>query len=251
MRQIVGLIRPMRHAYLAAMDPRPRSHQERRDCALRYFAMLAARGAGYELRGVRGWAHADDVRRVHRGYRWGELLGTMAGAGHLDREPVGPPAARSPSYVYRISATGIREAGELLSTPLPPIAPPGLPVGGLRIHARPGERWALEALREAHRRGPKAHRMNSEPGWLTSAEMRAPAEAWNRLHGYVGGYRVIDDTDLLALVQDGLVEKAYVPLAWGRSTPVVMYRATEAGRTAELLEWLEAPAHPAADGPDR
>lgn len=226
------------------MDNRPSSQQERRACALRYFAQLAARGAGYELRGVRGWAHADDVQRRHRGYRWGETLGIMAAAGQLDRELASPPEAKSASYVYRISEKGLRDARAVLSEPPPLIPAPGPPESALRIYVRPGGLLALEALREAYRRGPKPHRMNGEPGWLTPSELRQPADEWNRLHGSVCNYRVIQDTDIVALIQAGLMEKTHVTLAWGRDKPVVLYRATVAGRTAELLEWYEPESVP-------
>ena len=221
------------------MDSRPRSHEARRECALRYFARVAARGAGYELRGVRGWAHPDDMQREQSGYRWSELLGIMAASGQLDRELASPPEAKSPSYVYRITERGLCEASALLATPLPPIPAPRPPDAALRVYVRPGGRWALDALREAYRRGPKPHRMKGEPGWLTPMELREPVAAWNRLHGEVCAYRVIQDTDTVALIAAGLIEKTHVQLAWGRDKPVVMYRATEAGRTAELLEWYE------------
>lgn len=206
---------------------------------MRYFAELAARRAGYELRGVRGWAHPDDMQREQGGYRRSELLGIMAASGQLDRERAGPPQAKSPSYVYRIAERGLQEARALLASSLPPIPAPGPPERTMRIYVRPGGRWALDALREAYRRGPRRHRMNGEPGWLTPAELREPVAAWNRLHGEVCAYRVIHDTDTVALIAAGLIEKAHVTLAWGRDKPVVMYRATESGRTAELLEWHE------------
>lgn len=221
------------------MDTRPHNQEARHACALRFHAELAARGAGYELRGVRGWAHADDVQRRHHGYRWADVLATLAASGQLDRELASPPQAKSPSYVYRITESGLCEASALLATPLPPIPAPGPPDAALRVYVRPGGRWALEALREAYRRGPKPHRMKGEPGWLTPMELREPVAAWNRLHGEVCAYRVIQDTDTVALIAAGLIEKTHVTLAWGRDKPVVMYRATEAGRTAELLEWYE------------
>lgn len=221
------------------METRPRTHDERRIRALRYFARLAARDAGYILRGVSGWAHADDVQRTHDGYRWGETLSRMAAAGHLDRVLASVPEARRPSYVYRITEEGVREARALLAEPLPPVAPPGPLERTPRIYTRPGGRVALEALREAYRREPRARRMNGEPGWLTPSELRQPSEEWNRRYGSVGHYRTIQDTDILALLQAGLMEKTRVTLSWGRDQPVVLYRATEAGRTADLLEWHE------------
>ena len=237
---------------MRVMDTRPHTQAERRSCALRFFAELAAQGAGYELRGVRGWAHPDDVQLRRCGYRWAELLARLAASGRLDRELVSPPAAKRPSYVYRISEKGLQEARALVASPMPPIPAPGTPESGLRAYVRPGARWALEALREAYRRGPKPHRMKGEPGWLTPAELREPITAWNRLHGEPGAYRVIHDTDTVALLQAGLIEKTHVPLAWGRDKPVVMYRATEAGHTAELLEWYEPePACGGVDEPDR
>lgn len=221
------------------MDNRPAGNEERRACALRYLARIAARGAGYALRGVRGWAHADDVQRHCRGYRWRELLATLAEAGQLDQELVSPPGAMRASHVYRISAAGWEAARALTNEPLPPIPPAGPPETALRIHAPLEARMALEILREAYERGPKPHRMKGEPGWLTSSELREPLDAWNEAHGSIGNYRSIQDTDLLALLQSGLIEKAHVKLAWGRARPVVLYRATEAGRTAELLDWHE------------
>jgi hypothetical protein len=221
------------------MDNRPTGNEERRACALRYLARTAARGAGYELRGVRGWAHADDVRRHCRGYRWSELLAALAEAGQLDQELASPPGAMRASHVYRISAAGWETARALTNEPLPPVPPAGPPEKALRIHAPPDGRAALEILREAYERGPKPHRMNGEPGWLTASELREPLDAWNQAYGSIGSYRSIQDTDLLALLQSGLIEKAHVTLAWGRTRPVVLYRATEMGRTAEFLEWHE------------
>jgi hypothetical protein len=228
------------------MENRPSSNQERRECALRFFAQLAARGAGYELRGVRDWAHADDVQQRLRGHRWSELLSVLAEARQLDRECVSPPEAKSPSYVYRIAEWGLEAVRALVSAELPPIPPAGPPDTALRVYVRRGGRWALEVLREAYRVGGKPHRMNGEPGWLTSMEIRKPLEAWNRLHGSEEGFRIILDTDTLSLISSGLIEKAHVQLAWGREKPVVMYRVTPLGRTVKLLEWYE-PEPGAAD----
>jgi len=231
------------------MHTRPSSNQERRECALRFFTRLAARGAGYELRGVRGWAHADDVQRWLRGYRWSELLGSLALAKgpQLDRVRVSPPDAKGTSYVYRIAEIGIEAARPLFPADLPHIPAPGPPDPESRVYLRDGARWALDVLRDAFHAGGKQHRMNGEPGWLTATEIRKPLEAWNRLHGHVGGCRIVNDTDTLALISSGLIEKVHVQLAWGRDKPVAMYRVTPVGLSAELLEWHEPGA--GADNP--
>jgi len=226
------------------MNDRPSGADERRARALRCLAQLAAQGAGYELRGVRGWAHPDDVQARLGGYRWAECLGAMAESGHLDRVLVSASEAERPSFVYRIAETGLEAARPLLGTAAPSSVPaPGPPEATLRVHVGPGGRFALEALRDAYRRGPKPHRMHGEPGWLTPSELREPVDTWNRMHGSVGSYRSIQDTDIVALLKTGLIEKTHVTLAWGRERPVVLYRATDTGLTVELLEW-DGPEEP-------
>jgi hypothetical protein len=83
--------------------------------------------------------------------------------------------------------------------------------------------------------------VNGEAGWLTAVEIKQPLRAWNDENGNPGRYPWFDDTALRSLIVAGLVEVRRVPLAWGRNTPVVVYRATEFAQTAELLEWRPLP----------
>lgn len=208
----------------------------RRATALAYFVRLAEKGGGYLVRGVRGWAHPDDVRLRNRGFSWAECCFQLARSGLLVRELASAPTAASATSVFRVTDKGVAKHSGISGQKVGAIPPIGPSDQTVRLYAVNGAHWVLEMLREA-RAACWPRRVNGEPGWLTAIEIKKPLREWNEEHGKPGHYRWFDDTTLRSLIVGGLVEVRRVPLAWGRNTPVVVYRATDLGQAAELLEW--------------
>lgn len=209
----------------------------RRAIALAYFVRLVERGGGYLLRGVRGWAHPEDVRLAMRGILWGECCIQLAQVGLLIQELASAPQAATPDFVYRVTHCGIGKYSSFSGRSIAPPPPLGLPDSEPRLYARHGAIWALQPLREARVKRSYPRRVDGEGGWLTAAEIRKPLRDWNDRYGEPGVYRCFDDSTLRGLIVGGLVERQRIKLAFGREAPVVLYRATDAGQTAHLLEW--------------
>jgi len=215
--------------------------------AVRFFIRLAVRDGGYLLRGVRGWAHPDDVRQTNRGVVWDPCCAQAAEAGMLERELASAPAATSPEYVYRVTEAGFRSYSTL---PLDRFTPAGPPDGIRRLYAPQGGICVIRVLRDAFAAAMHPRRMNGQPGWLTAVEINKPLREWNEQYGSPHRYRCYTSTDMLHLLALGLVEKAHVKLD-GRQTPAVVYRITPTGRDGELLEWKDPREDPEPLPPSR
>jgi hypothetical protein len=215
--------------------------------AVKFFVGLAVRDGGYLLRGVRGWAHPDDVRQTNRGVVWDPCCAQAAEAGMLMRELASAPGATSPEYVYRVTEKGFRSYSTL---PPDGISPAGPPDGIWRLYAPQGGICVIQVLRDALAAAMHPRRMNGQPGWLTAVEINQPLREWNDRYGSPRTYRSYTSTDMLHLLALGLVEKSHVKLD-GRQTPAVVYRITAAGRDGEVLEWKAPDEDPEPSPPTR
>jgi len=74
--------------------------------ALRFFRLLAIHRAGYELCGVRGWAHTNDLRDDLSGH-FPEVLPRLLKRGLLTHPDVRAPGQKLPVWVYRVSERGL------------------------------------------------------------------------------------------------------------------------------------------------
>jgi hypothetical protein len=197
--------------------------------ALLYFRLVAADGAGYELRGVRGWAHFSDVQEVVRGGLF-EVLPLLYARGLLDHADVRAPSRTRPEWVYRIAERGVRVADARDPTPHAPIRPPPRAEAEPAVYAPSRQRGALQLLRAAYEDPAVPVRFGGR-GWITGRELGARAEAANRARGGPPFFAV-DATDLRWLVDKGLCERRNDP-----DRPIVWRRATALGRSVYLLDW--------------
>jgi len=249
--------------------------------AMRYLLDLALRGGGYEYRGVRGWAHSDDVKWDTRD-RFSDHLARLASAGFLTRADVRTRGRRIPNWIYRIAekgATGVRgcDGGALPRLEWPQSAPSG---GDPRIAYVPaGALVALRALRIVAADPTPSPLLPGEPGWRTREELddlvcpataspgwitdallsalddledpqpwRGEREEWWRgeLEDWLRQRPwFFDERDLNWLIRAGVAQRYGVVPAPGRRH-VVVYRLTPLGAAIVPLEWHD-PA-PASDG---
>ena len=103
-------------------------------------------------------------------------------------------------------------------------------------------------MRDAVTTGAGRGRIPNEWGWLTAIEIRKPLDTWNERYGRPGRFRTFNDATIAAMVNAGLVERQAVRVDWGRERPLVVYRATELGRRAALLEWSRPECNETATG---
>ncbi|MBV9108740.1 MAG: hypothetical protein JO306_05005 [Gemmatimonadetes bacterium] len=202
-----------------------------------FFAQLAVRWSGYKVRGVRGWAHADDLLRLTGWEGWPDVLGEMARCGLVDEHEASLPCVREAARVYRITQAGMNETAALLCERAPAVQALCADDETGAVYASTDARWALETLRE-------------KPGeWMSTEAVAEPSQRWNRTvnrHGTMP-YRHVWRKHLDELVTAGLAE-ACTQEQKGKRGPEriqTLYRATPCGLTAPLLEWMgRDPDHP-------
>lgn len=200
---------------------------------LRYLVELAAGGGGYELRGVTGWAHYEDVAHGTRMRMSGELPRLFA-ARLAERVSVGLPGAKE-TWVYRVNDAGARAHADISGEAYERIRAPGELEEYRRVYVAPGPLNALEVLRRAHEEGPERF---GGRGWRTGRELTLLTDELNRRNG-TGHYARIDSMELKWLAGVGLAERREEKLAWGRDQPVVYWRISDAGRSVRVLEWRD------------
>jgi hypothetical protein len=195
---------------------------------------LAVECAGYKARGVRGWAHLENVEVGTRS-KLAEVLPLLHGRGMLDRVDVRVSGRLRPVWIYRVNASAERLIAETTGMPYQEIDPPKRLDANRPIYVPDRQRGALLLLRQAHDDPGTPVRFGAR-GWVTGRELGARKEAWNEK---LGGppFVAVDTTDLRWLALWRLIERHDAPPTPGRQTEVVYWRATEFGRSAKLLEW--------------
>jgi hypothetical protein len=200
--------------------------------ALRYLRLLASHNAGYQLRGVRGWAHLNDLEDDPGG-RFFEVLPRLHARGLLDRADVRAPGQVRPVWVYRISQRGVSVVDEAAPKAHKPIPPPRTADTSGAAYAPSRQRGALLLLREAHD-DPTMEEQFGGRGWISGRELGARVD----VHNFKQRRRrqpmlAVDGTDLRWLVQWGLAERRNDPERAGS----VYWRATAVGMAVRLVEW--------------
>jgi len=208
--------------------------------AARYLARLAAREGGYSLRGVSGWAHTHDVTRdvgsVLDVVMEGQLP-RLCEMGLAAREKL-KTGAGGEAWVYRITDAGARTSAQTWGEPYEGVREPGAVEARKPVYLPRGQRSTLGVLRAAYESAPVRF---GERGWRTGRELTDFKDRLNDEQERNGGplYSLVDTGDLKGLVSAGLAERRDETLAWGRSAPVVYWRASKAGRDTAVLEWRE------------
>ena len=202
--------------------------------ALRFFRLLAVDRAGYELRGVRGWAHIHDLQDDMRG-SFAEVLPRLHKRGLLIHADVRAPGQQRPVWVYRISERGLAVMGEAAPKEHKPVLWPRTEDTGGAVYAPRRQRGALRMLREAYD-DPRVPERFGGRGWVSGRELGARVD----LHNFNQGrrhrrwaYISVDGTDLHWLCLWGFAERRKDP----DGAVDVYWRVTEAGRAVRLLDW--------------
>jgi hypothetical protein len=199
--------------------------------ALVFLLELAARDAGYLVRGVRGWASPQDVEEALGLWGSSELLSAQVQRGRAIREDVRAPGDTRPTYVYRISQKGIDVLAEAVGTAPAGIDEPRHKPSGVWL--REGVQVALDALRSvAESPDPRARVwIVGEVGWTSSPELKRILAKQDEDAGRSPGRTFLSE-DLRWLVRLGYAEERIV----GRNH---VYRITRAGLELKVLEWRE------------
>jgi hypothetical protein len=199
---------------------------------------LARRGAGYELRGVRGWATGVDLADATGAYRASESLTAAVQRGELIREDVRVPDATKPVWVYRISDETARRMGELEGAERIGVPAAARDQVEERFYLRPGVVAALDALRDAAvNSGSRRARIAGEPEWRTAREL----SGWLREEAERTGIeRSFLSDDLAWAVKNGLIQRRELPPppnAPKSVRAVIVYRVTITGASVKPLVW--------------
>jgi hypothetical protein len=201
-----------------------------------FLAQLVVLPAGYRVRGVYGWAHANDFELLAGTYAWEELLGDLAKRGLTNVHAASLPAAARPACLYRITQPGMDAVARALGERPPRVPPPGPMNGSDGVYVSPGGRLAMEALRRCD-------------GWLATDEMRTPSATWAWPAECT--WPIVFPGDLDALVASGLAVSR-TGCDGSRRPANRLFRATRCGRRVALLEWFgrhpESPVYTDAYG---
>jgi len=204
---------------------------------LTFLAQLSVRWSGYRVRGIRGWAHADDLYTMTGWDGWPDVLDELARSGALDEHVASLPCAQAVARLHRITQAGMNEVAALLREEAPAVRTPCAYDETGAVYASTDARWALEALRE-------------KPGeWLTAEAAAEPSQRWNReVNRYATmPYRHVWRKHLDELVAAALAEPCTQerPGKRGAERTQTLYRATPCGMTVPLVEWAgRDPEHP-------
>ncbi len=200
--------------------------------ALRFLRLLAIHRAGYQLRGVRGWAHLSDLNEDPGGY-FLEVLPRLHARRLVDRSDVRAPGQVRPVWVYRISERGVDVMDAAVPKAHKPISTPRTAETGGMVYAPRRQRGALLVLREAFN-DPAVPERFAGRGWITGREIGTRVELFNFHHRRTGQPKLaVDGTDLRWCALWQLVERRNHPDRAG----VVYWRITAAGLAAHLLDW--------------
>lgn len=204
---------------------------DREWAALLFFRHLAVDRAGYQLRGVRGWAHLNDAQGEVRAHLY-EVLTRLHARGLLDREDVRAPGMVRPVWVYRVNAHGVEVADAHDPKPHRPIPPLRKPDADPGIYLPYRQRGVLPVLRAAYE-DPSVPVRFDECGWLSGRELGERVHTANDHRPRGTPMFDVDGTDMRGLIKWGLAERRNDPDRAG----VVYWRVTELGRAVKLLDW--------------
>ena len=204
--------------------------------ALLYLLQLALHGAGYELHGVRGWAHLRDIEAGTGRALWDQLP-PLYHRRHLDRHDARDPTRAGPVWLYRITSGGARAVQEFFGSTCSELPGDGARDPNPGVYLPAPHRAALLLLRGAQRDLAMPIRFG-ERGWLTARELACWADVPNSAHA-----------SLSFLHRKRLVESRVEPAPAAERPARAYYRATELGHSLALLEWKPMPDVPRAGAP--
>lgn len=200
---------------------------------LRYLRDLEARNAGFERRGVRGWASAAEIQKGTSTSWVSEDLAQLGRRGLVARDDARIPGAAKPLWVYRITDAGARHLSELDASPHVSVAEPTTAADD-RVYVRRGVQAALRAMRHATLEALPKPVVPDVPEWRTSLQLTQWLGQEAERTG--GPEEQFLSDDLAAAVAAGLAER--------RDEPAILYRITAPGLALQPMVWHE-PGAPA------
>lgn len=201
---------------------------------LLWLSSLDRRRGGYEVRGVRGWAHLKDIA-AGLDRRLTDQLVSIAEREWVDRENIALPGRGTAVWLYRINPRGANVAS--VPTPEEPGPPEEAPPPRM-IFTDP--QWSSLQYMRSVKAEPFPIRVTTrETGWRTVKEIREGAE--NRSQELQ-----IWPEDVHELERAGLLEKRHAPVADGACRPA-LYRITDLGERVTRLTRSLAAVEPAPD----
>lgn len=202
--------------------------------ALNWLLDLAVQRAGYTVRGVRGWAMAEQIETGVKSWGTAELMRAEARRGRVLQHDARPPGDSRPSWLYRISQPGADQLAAALDIVPTRIRPP-LDQDEPRVLVRENARHAIEGLRAALDPEVRPRRVwvEGEMGWRSSRELTSAMAKEDESAGR--RYRWFTTDDLRWLVRLGFVERRVI-------RGVHVYRLTPAGAALRAQNWTDSRA---------
>jgi hypothetical protein len=202
------------------------------DPALRVLSWLldlAVQRAGYTVRGVPGWATAEQIEAGIKTWGTAELMRAEAKRGRVLQHDARPPGDSRPSWLYRVSPTGADQLAAARDTVPTQISPP-LDQDESGVLVRENAWHAIEGLRSALDPEVRPRRVwvEGEVGWRSSRELTSAMAKEDEAAGR--RYRWFTTDDLRWLVRLGFAERRVV-------RGVHVYRLDPMGMEFHALEW--------------
>jgi hypothetical protein len=198
---------------------------------LLYLVELLARGGGYRLRGVHGWADPGEIERHSRTWAVSDLMRTQVRRGRVLAHDARPPGENRPLWLYRISQAGVDCLAESVG-----VWPAGVrephPGGDPHVFLREGPVRAWQALVLASNPCVPCTRewVAEEPGWRSARELNALLASEDEAAGRTGRSFWSEDLRWMLthrFADERVVERTHV------------YKLTEAGARLRPLEWQD------------
>ncbi len=200
---------------------------------------LAVQRAGYTVRGVPGWATAEQIETGVKSWATTELMRAEARRGRVLQHDARPPGDSRPSWLYRISQLGADQLAAALDIVPRRIRPP-LDQDEPRVLMRENARHAIEGLRAALDPEVRPRRVwvEGEVGWRSSRELTSAMAKEDEAAGR--RYRWFTTDDLRWLVRLGYARKRVI-------RGVHVYQLTSVGATIQALRFKSSSQTPPAD----
>ncbi|HZG44001.1 MAG TPA: hypothetical protein VEY93_13685 [Longimicrobium sp.] len=192
---------------------------------------LAVQRAGYTVRGVPGWATAEQIETGMKTWGTAEVMRAEAKRGRVLQHDARPPGDSRPSWLYRVSQAGVDQLAAARDTVPPRISPP-LDQDESRVLVRETAWHAIEGLRSALDPEVRPRRIwvEGEVGWRSSRELTSAMAKEDDAAGRP--YRWFTTDDLRWLVRVGYAEKRLIQGAH-------VYRLTPVGTAIQVLDRTE------------
>jgi hypothetical protein len=205
--------------------PKPISDPAAR--VLSWLLDLAVQRAGYTVRGVPGWATAEQIEAGIKTWGTAELMRAEAKRGRVLQHDARPPGDSRPSWLYHISQAGADQLASARDTVPTQISPP-LDQDESGVLVRENAWHAIEGLRSALNSEVRPRRVwvEGEVGWRSSRELTSAMAKEDEAAGR--RYRWFTTDDLRWLVRLGYAEKRVI-------RGVHVYRLTAAGAALRAL----------------